>query len=119
MLIIVTTILALTLGVAFTAAGCAKVTDQPVMLKARDHLGLGPELYRAVGMVELVGAIGVLLGLFSVFNLVGIVSAVGLATLMLGAVIVHLKARDAGRELLPALSMAGLSSLYLTTMVAA
>ena len=117
MLTIVTLGLALVLSIAFTGAGYAKVTDQPIMVKARSHLGLSAEVYRAVGMVELLGALGVLLGVFGLFNWLGLVSALGLMALMLGALLMHLKAQDTGREFLPALSMIGLTTLYLTTVV--
>lgn len=116
MVIVLSLILAILLSVAFTSAGFAKVTDQPVMIRARDHLGLTADVYRAVGLAELAGALGVLLGLLDLFVWVGFFAAVGLCSLMVAAVGYHLRVHDQAQELVPALAMAGLSALYLTTV---
>lgn len=116
MVIVVPALLAIVLCVAFTGAGFAKITNQPVMIKARDHLGLSADAYRAVGLAELAGALGVILGVLDIFVWVGFFSASGLILLMIGAVLYHLRVDDEAIELIPALGMAAISALYLTAV---
>ncbi|MEL7155825.1 MAG: DoxX family protein [Actinomycetota bacterium] len=113
MVVVASSLLALVLGLAFTSAGYAKVTDQPVMVRAREQLGVGATTFRAVGMAEMAGAVGVAIGLIDVFAWVGYVSAFGLLALMLTAIGVHLQAEDQPQELVPASVLALLAVAYL------
>ena len=109
-------VLGLLLSIGFTGAGYAKVTEQPVMIRARDHLGLSADTYRTVGVAELAGALGVLLGLMARFAWVGFFAGCGLFALMIGAIGHHFKVHDEPVELAPAAAMAALSILYLTAV---
>ncbi|MGY3204823.1 DoxX family protein [Streptomyces sp. TE5632] len=72
------------LVLVFLAAGSAKLAGAEEMVKAFDDIGAGQWLRYFVGVVEVIGAIGLL-----VPRLVGL-AALGLAGLMTGAVITNL-----------------------------
>ncbi|MGF1599643.1 MAG: DoxX family protein [Acidimicrobiales bacterium] len=106
-------ILGIGLSVAFTLAGYAKVSDQGVMVKARNHLGLPADVYRTIGAAELVGAIGLLSGLVSGLEVVGVSAALGLVVLMVAAVGYHMRAGDALTEAIPAVALLLLCLIYI------
>lgn len=113
MVVVASSLLALVLGLAFTSAGYAKVTDQPVMVKARRQLGVRASTYRAVGVAEMAGAAGVAIGLIDVFAWVGVVAALGLLALMIAAIGAHVQADDQLHVLVPAAALASVAVAYL------
>lgn len=79
-------------GLAFLAAGIAKVRRQEPVTGTLAGLGVSPSLQRTIGILEVLGGLGVVIGLL--VQPLGILAAVGLALMMAGALAYHAKARD-------------------------
>jgi DoxX-like family len=110
-----TTILAGVLVVAFAAAGAAKLAAVPAMRARAAHVGFSVAAYRRIGLLEILGVLGVLVG--ALLPAIGALAAAGLLLLLGGAMIVHLRSGDGPRELAPALVL-GLATLaFLILMV--
>ena len=110
-----TTILAGVLVVAFTAAGAAKLAAVPAMRARAAHVGFSVAAYRRIGLLEILGVLGLLVG--ALLPVLGALAAAGLLLLLGGAMIAHLRSGDGPRELAPALVL-GLATLaFLILMV--
>ncbi|MEM9130922.1 MAG: DoxX family protein [Actinomycetota bacterium] len=116
MVVVASSLLALALGLGFLCAGYAKITQQPVMIKAGRQLGVPAATYRLIGGAEIAGAIGLAFGL--VFTWIGVAAAFGLLALMVSAIGVHLHVDDQLHELVPAGTLALLIMVYLAVIVA-
>ena len=103
-----TTILAGVLVIAFAAAGIAKLAAVPAMRARAAHVGMTVTAYRRIGILEILGVIGLLVG--ALVPIIGALAAVGLLLLLGGAVIAHLRTGDGPRELVPAVVL-GLATL--------
>lgn len=88
------------LAALFTFSSSIKLLGIAKSLAIRDHLGVSPIQWRAIGALELVGVAGVLVGLL--WAPIGIAAAIGLALLSLGAVAFHLRASDRAVDMGPA-----------------
>jgi hypothetical protein len=106
--------LAAALAVVFGALGIAKLAAVPAMRTAAGHLGFSVDQYRVIGVLEVAGALGVLAGL--VVAPLGLAAAVGLALLMLGALVAHVVRRDAGPRLAVPLLVAAVAVLYAVSL---
>jgi hypothetical protein len=95
-----TVILTLLLAALFTFSSSIKLLGVPKSLAIRDHLGVSPIQWRAIGVLELAGVAGVLIGLL--WAPIGIAAAIGLALLSIGAVAFHLRAADRIADTAPA-----------------
>lgn len=84
----------------FMFAASIKLLGVPQSLAIRDHLGVKPMGWRAIGGCELAGVAGVLAGL--VWAPIGIAAAIGLALLSVGAIAFHLRASDSAKDTAPA-----------------
>ncbi|CAL9331565.1 MULTISPECIES: DoxX family protein [unclassified Streptomyces] len=84
------------LALLFCGAGSAKLAGSKKMTDQLAHLGVGPGLTRLIGAAQLLGAAGVLAGLW--FGPLGVAAAFGLTALMAGAVIYHVRAGDSAQE---------------------
>ncbi|WP_433833900.1 DoxX family protein [Actinoplanes sp. CA-015351] len=103
----------LTMG-AFGVSGTAKVTAVPDTRSTAVRLGFSPGEFRAIGVLELLGVVGVLAGLF--ITGIGVASAIVLLLLMTGATAMHLLSGDGlFGTILPVLA-AALLSAYLITL---
>ena len=110
-----TTILATILVVAFAAAGAAKLAAVPAMRARAAHVGFSVAAYRRIGLLEILGVLGLLVG--ALLPVIGALAAAGLLLLLGGAMIAHLRSGDGPRELAPALVL-GLATLaFLILMV--
>jgi hypothetical protein len=76
-------------GAVAALAGAAAVRD------SWDRIGVGDALGTVIGLLELAAAAGLLIGLRRGWSWLGTAAAAGLAALMLGAVIYHVRADDA------------------------
>jgi hypothetical protein len=101
--VIVTALLAL----LFTFSSLIKLIGVRQSLAVRDHLGIKPMQWRAIGLFELAGVAGVLVGL--AWAPIGMAAAAGLALLMLGAISFHVRASDNAAETAPAVIGLGLA----------
>jgi uncharacterized membrane protein YphA (DoxX/SURF4 family) len=89
---VVTLILAILLALAFGAAGAQKLAGAKMAVETSGHLNIALSRYRLIGVPEILGAIGLLVGL-AVWPL-GVAAAAGLVVLMIGAVIAHVRVGD-------------------------
>jgi len=101
--VIVTAVLAALFGFA----GLIKVVGLRQSLAIRDHLGVKPVQWRLIGLLELAGVAGVLAGL--AWPPIGVAAAVGLALLVLGAIVFHVRASDSVADTAPAVIGLGLA----------
>jgi hypothetical protein len=98
------TVLTAVLVLAFGALGSAKVAAAPAMRSRARHAGFSVAAYRRIGVLELLAAAGLLVGV--ALPVVGVLAATGLLLLLGGAVLVHLRNRDGVREMAPAVVLA-------------
>ncbi len=111
-------ILAVVIAVPFLVGGIGKILDVEMMAIARQHLGLPPGLFRIVGILEFLGGVGVLAGLHQDLPLIGILAAIGLIGMTIGAGFYHQKAGDTMKQWLPAVVMGSLPIFYIILRIA-
>lgn len=106
-------IAAFILALAVLAAGMMKLVRTPQQLEAA---GMGwvkhfpPAAPKVIGLLEVLGAVGLILPAFTGIAPVLVpLAATGLALLMLGAVITHVRIGDSVREAAPAIVLAVLA----------
>jgi hypothetical protein len=95
-----TVIVTVLLAALFTFSSSIKLLGVPRSLQIRDHLGVKPTQWRMIGVLELAGVAGVLVGL--VWAPIGIAAAIGLALLSIGAIAFHRRASDGAVDTAPA-----------------
>ena len=96
------------LAALFGFAGMIKVVGLRQSLAVRDHFGVQPVQWRLIGLLELAGVAGVLVGLL-VWPPIGVAAAIGLALLVLGAIVFHVRASDSVTDTAPAVIGLGLA----------
>ena len=101
--------MSIVLAVAFTGAGLSKLTGQSAMRSAADHFGIPWVRYRGIGLLELAGAVGVLVGF--ALTALGAAAAIGLTLLMVAAVATHRRAGDSAGQMAPAAVLGVLSAV--------
>lgn len=111
---IAASLLSIALFLIFGSAGAQKIVFNPTMSKTADHLGFTKRAYQRVGVIEVVGAVALLVGLSStrssVLGIINEVAAGGFVVMMLLAVATHLRKGDGVKGFSPALVL-GLLSL--------
>ncbi|MDP9984763.1 hypothetical protein J2W14_004190 [Pseudarthrobacter oxydans] len=110
-------VLTIALAGCFTLLGLAKVAGAAGMPARAAHVGFSSAAYRRIGALELLAAVGLLLGLVEVR--IGLAAAVGLVLLMTGACVTHLRNGDGPREIAPAAVMTAALISYLGLIAAA
>jgi uncharacterized membrane protein YphA (DoxX/SURF4 family) len=102
-------LISIALFLLFATSGLQKLRFNPMMSQSADHLGFEKKAYQRIGGLELLGALGLLVGLSAkggFWFLVNWLAAAGLALLVLGAVYFHRKVGDKVSEFAPALVLA-------------
>jgi hypothetical protein len=110
-----TSILAALLVVAFAALGMAKLAAVPAMRAKAEHVGFSVTAYRRIGLLEVLGVVGLLVGAF--VPVIGALAAVGLLMLLGGAVVAHVRNGDGIREIAPAVVLSLVTLSYLMLVV--
>lgn len=87
------TIYTLAVALVFTLAGMARVQDLHASDVVRQRLRLPVWLWRFVGVIELVGVLGLVVGVFAVPEL-AVAAAVGFVVLTVIAIVLHARAGD-------------------------
>lgn len=105
------------LVVGFGLLGTAKVMSVPAMRQRAARLGFTVAAYRGIGLLELAGAAGLLVGFAA--PLIGVLAAAGLLLLLVGALAAHARHRDSLREAGPALLFGVVDAAYLGLTLAA
>jgi hypothetical protein len=95
-----TVIVTILLAALFSFSASIKLLGVTKSLEIRDHLGVKPLHWRLIGMCELAGVAGVLVGLL--WAPIGIAAATGLALLTIGAIAYHVRKSDTVADLAPA-----------------
>jgi hypothetical protein len=95
-----TLIVTIALAVLFAFSSAIKLLGAPQSLAIRDHLGVAPLQWRLIGVLELAGVVGVLVGL--AWMPIGVAAAIGLALLSVGAIAFHVRASDGVVKTAPA-----------------
>src|SRR5580698_4568585 len=103
----------LLLAAACLAPAAAKLASHPKMRRSAAHFGIPWQRYRLIGVAELAAAAGVLAGLR--WHLLGLAAAGGMAFLLVGALIMHRRAGDHGKEIAPALIILLIAVGYVIT----
>ena len=110
-----TPILAGLMVVAFAALGSAKLAAVPAMRARAEHVGFSIAAYRRIGLLEVLGVLGLLIGAF--VPIVGALAAAGLLMLLGGACVAHLSNEDGLREMVPALVLGLVTVSFLLLVV--
>ena len=113
-------IVGLIVAVGFVVIGGGKLMGMAMMEESRQHLKVSDGLWKAIGGLEILGAIGVFIGLLSDGDaeLLGTAAAIGLILLVIGALVYHRRAGDAVKDMAPAAMMLVLSVLYIVFLAA-
>lgn len=107
---ITTIILTALLTLGFLGAGIGKLRRAQPVTGILEGLGVTPGLQRIVGALEVLGAVGVIVGLF--LQPLGI--AIGLVLMMIGAIVFHIRAKDTVKNSAGALVLLVPSGLVLS-----
>src|SRR5258705_8471662 len=112
-----TAVLSVLLALGFAMAGFSKLsTAADKMMAELGGLGLSTGLIRLIGALEILGAAGLVIGLW--IGPLGLAATTGLALLMIGAVIYHIRARDNAKKTMPPLLLLLLSATVLALRAA-
>ncbi len=110
------TILAIVVAATFVFTGGIKLFNVPASLEIRDRLEVPQPLWRVIGVLEWLGAAGVLIGL--AYRPLGLLAAIALAGLLVGAIVTRLRAaRRHGRS--EAAGLAGDAATFALAVVMA
>lgn len=115
---VVAWIVGLVLTIGFGMSGVMKVIGKPMAVEMAEKLGFS-NLRHAVGAAEMLGAVGIFIGLLfdgRSLELIGLFAAVGLILTMIGAVVFHVQAGEGPKDFAPALVMAALCVLYVVAI---
>jgi len=89
---IATYVLTAILAAGFVALAVPKLTGQPAMRDRLTHLGVSIPMIRILGLLELAAVAGFLIGL--VWWPLAVAAAAGVVIQMIGAIALHLRAKD-------------------------
>lgn len=89
---IVTIVIEVLLGLAFLMAGGIKLVGAKQSLQQRDHLGVAPWFWRTTGVIEVISAICLFIGI--AFPVIAALGALFVAATMIGAFATHVMHRD-------------------------
>ena len=92
-------VLQVLLGLVFLGAAGSKLAGMQQMVEMFDHFGYPRGFMYFTGIVEVVGALGVLLGIF--VPVLAVLGALLLAATMVGAVLTHIRAKDPFSMIIP------------------
>ena len=119
----VASIISLVLFLGFATSGLQKLRFNPMASQSASHLEFSKAAYQRIGALEIVGGIGVLVGLAakgsSVLAILNEVGAGGLTLLMAAAVYFHIRKGDGLKRYSPALVLGVLALLELIFRLAA
>jgi DoxX-like family len=97
-------IVATLLGIAAAGSAVQKLRRDATVVASMPSVGVGDGQIPVLAVLELLGAAGLLVGIW--FVPLGILAAIGLTLYFLGAVIAHIRAKAPVKEAAPALVLA-------------
>jgi hypothetical protein len=107
----VTVVLTVVLALLFLGTAAGKLTGHAASVAIRDHLTIPAVRWQEIGLLEVAGAGGVLIGL--ALRPLGIAAAAGLVLVSLGAIATHVRAGDKPAAALPAFAALALAAAVL------
>ena len=111
-----TIIITIATALVFLAAAAVKFAEQEHAMQTRDRLAIRPAPYRLIGVFEVAGAAGALIGL--AVRPLGVAALFGLVLLGLGACAAHLKLHDSFVDARPAVLATVLAVAALALQIA-
>jgi DoxX-like family len=93
---VATAIVTVLTALLFLAAAWVKFTEEEHAMRTRDRLGIAPARYRLIGVAEVAGAVGALVGL--AVRPLGIAALIGLVLVAVGACGAQVKLRNPPSE---------------------
>jgi len=108
--VVVVWVLTVVLALVFLASGAMKLLGLPYSVRNRDRFGMPPSLWLIIGVLELAGVAGLLVG--TAVPALGVAAGVGLALLMVGATGTRLRAHDPVVQVLGDLVVLALVVVY-------
>jgi hypothetical protein len=119
---VVAALLSVVLFVAFAGSGAQKIIFSPATSKAAEHLRVTKRNFQRIGVVEVIGAVGVLVGVVasrgSLLGVINEIGAAGLAIMMGLAVGVHRRIGDRAKYFTPALALGTVALVELIVRLA-
>lgn len=119
---VVAALLSVVLFLAFTFSGAQKIVFSPATSKAAEHVRVTKRNYRRIGVLEVIGALGAILGVVasrgSGLGVLNEVGASGLAVMMAMAIAVHRRIGDKAKYFTPALVLGLVALLELLLRLA-
>ena len=104
-------VVAMPLALVFGALGTAKTLGLRPIRELAAEVGFSTAAYRRIGLLEVAGAIGLLIGLIE--PLIGVLAGAGLLVLLGGAVVTHIRNGQGAARFAPALVCGVLVVIYL------
>lgn len=118
----VASILSIVIFLAFATSGAQKLIFTTMASQSAEHLGFKKKPFQGVGLAEVAGALGVLVGLAaahgSFLAWLNATAAAGLTVTMVAAVSLHLRRGDGIKGAAPALSLGVLCLIELILRLA-
>lgn len=98
------------------APAAMKLSGTAKMRATAEHFGVPWSRYRAIGLLELAAAAGIIAGIY--WRPIGLAAALGMVALLIGALIFHRRAGDTISEYAAALVFLAASVVYIAVWVA-
>lgn len=89
---IATLVVSIVLALALTASAFGKLSKNPAVAEQMGAVGVTPTQIPILGLLELAGAIGLIIGLF--WWPIGVAAAIGVIVYFVGAVTAHVRVND-------------------------
>ncbi len=99
-----TTIFTVVLALIALVSAMGKLSKMPQVIESMTHVGVKPNQIPQLAYLEILGALGLLIGI--AVPVLGLVSAIALMLYFLGAVAAHLRIKDKFKDFAPALFLA-------------
>lgn len=109
-----TTVMAVVMALIALVSATGKLKKMPQVMETMSHVGVKPNQIPLLAYLEILGALGLLIGI--AYPLLAFVSASALMLYFVGAVIAHLRIKDKFKDFGPALFLAVLFG-YLAYLV--
>jgi len=93
-------VIATILGLAATASAWAKISQRSDIIETLVRVGVPKRAVPLLAGLELLGALGLLVGIWS--KPIGVAAAAGLTLYFAGAVIAHVRVKDPAKDITPA-----------------
>lgn len=110
-------VFSLLLTAACLVPAVGKLVGHPKIRHAAAHFGIPWRRYQLITIPEFAAAAGILAGLL--WRPIGVTASLGMALLLLGALVFHRRAHDSRREVLPALAGLVVTAAYLAVALSA